>query len=192
MTMRIIFYMATLLMCASCTLTSTRVNKDATYQGHPTRIFVVANLEATGDGVSAAFSRLFSTGVRACGGEMEFFLQRVTTESDALSLDNTTTVSDQKAFIERVSAFSPDVVLTMRVTHITLAGYGQKINATIDSRLWDYREKKSVWAGVSTMALGGIWASSDMRAKSLTDDLAQKLRDGGMIPSCPAVRGATT
>jgi hypothetical protein len=172
--------------CSACATSTTRTNQDATYHGHPTRIMVVANLEQTGDGVSAAFERVFSDGVRACGGEVGFFMPRITTEADALSLDNGVTAADQMGFAAKLTAFAPDVILSMRVTHITLAGFGQKIDATVNSRVFDYRQKKVVWAGVSLMGMGGIWTTAEMRAKSLNDDLSGKLRAGSLIPKCGA------
>jgi hypothetical protein len=173
-------------MCASCAMTHTRTNQDANYQGHPSRVFVVANLEAAGGGVSGDFYRAFSKSVTDCGGQTDFLEPRVSSQADALSLDNTAAVDAQKEFEQKASGFAPDVILTMHVAHVTLAGYGQRVAAVIDSRVWDYRQKKFVWAGESNMALGGIWATSEMRAKSLSDDVSSKLRQGGLIPSCSA------
>lgn len=34
------------------------------------------------------------------------------------------------------------------------------------------------------MALGGMYTTSQMRAKALADDLLNKLRQGGLVPAC--------
>jgi hypothetical protein len=159
------------------------------YQEHPMRIFVVANLEAAGDGVTNEFYKAFSERVSACGGQTQLFTPRITTQSDALALDRLSDADDGKRVLASIDAFAPDAVLTMRVANLGLAGYGQKVTAVVNSKLWDYRQKKSIWAGVSDMALGGMWATSEMRAKSLSKDLTGKLRQGGLFPSCPANAG---
>jgi hypothetical protein len=175
------------LQCSSCVVSNTRTNQDASYQEHPKRIFVVANLEATGEGVTGQFYKSFSERITGCGGQTQLYKPRVATQSDALSLESGSDANDNKRFMDSIGAFAPDVILIMRVANLGVtAGYGQKLTAVVNSRLWDYRQKKSIWAGVSNMALGGMWATSEMRANTLSKDLAGKLSQGGLIPSCTA------
>jgi hypothetical protein len=177
------------VQCAACVVSNTRTNQDLGYQGHPTRIFIVANLEATGEGVTDEFYRTFSEGVSACGGQTQLFKPRIATQTDALALNGLSDADDGRRLQASIDAFAPDAVLTMRVANLGLAGYGQKVTAVVNSKLWDYRQKKGIWAGVSNMALGGMWASSEMRARSLSKDLAGKLRQGGLIPRCAGNAG---
>jgi hypothetical protein len=175
--------------CSSCAVSNTRTNQDMGYQGHPMRIYVIANLDSEGDGVTDEFYKGFSERVTACGGQTELFKPRIATQGDALSLDSLHDANDQKRVLAGVDAFAPDAILTMRVANLGVDTYGQKLSAVVNSKLWDYGQKKVIWAGVSNMALGGMWTTSEMRAKSLSKDVASKLRQGGLIPSCAANAG---
>lgn len=172
--------------CSSCVISNTRTNQDMNYQEHPKRIYVVANLDATGDGVTDEFYRDFSARVGACGGQTAISKPEIETQRDALSLDSTASTTHNRNILADVDAFRPDAVLTLKVTNIGVDMYGQKLTAVVDSKLWDYRQKKAIWAGVTSMSLGGMWASAIMRADSLSENIAGKLRSGGLIPSCGA------
>jgi len=172
--------------CSSCVISNTRTNQDVNYQEHPTRIYVVANLDATGNGVTDEFYKDFSARVAACGGQTAISTPQIETQRDALSLDSTANATHNGSILADIDAFRPDAVLTMKVTNIGVDMYGQKLTAVVDSKLWDYREKKAIWAGVTNMSLGGMWASPVMRGDSLSENITGKLRSGGLIPSCRA------
>jgi hypothetical protein len=170
---------------ASCASTSTKTNKDVAYSSHPIRIFVVANLSAFGGSFPEEFEKRMVTGVSSCGGSVEF--SEVTPEEIAnpLSLGMSPDVaSASKARMEQIKNFSPEVILTMKVAHTTHDQYGQLLNATVDSYVWDAKSGKKIWAGVSSMSTGGMFTPASTRAQSLYDDLARRLRGDGMIPSC--------
>jgi hypothetical protein len=170
---------------ASCASTSTKTNKDVAYSNHPVRIFVIANLSAFGATFPEEFEKRMVTGITGCAGSIEF--SKVTSEEIANPLSLGTSPDAASAFKARMAQiknFSPEVILTMKVTHTTRDQYGQLLNATVDSYVWDAKSGKKIWAGVSSMNTGGMFTPASTRAQSLYDDLAIKLRGDGMIPSC--------
>jgi ABC-type Fe3+-hydroxamate transport system substrate-binding protein len=173
---------------ASCASTSTKTNKDVAYSAHPTRIFVIANLGEFGVGFPNEFERRFVTDVTSCGGAVEFSKVLSSEMVNPLSLGTSPdAVSASRARMEQIKSFSPDVILTMRVAHTTRTQYGQLLNVTVETYVWDTKSGKKIWAGLSAERTGGVLTPDSTRAQSLYDDLANKLRADRMIPSCAAL-----
>jgi hypothetical protein len=170
---------------ASCASTSTKTNKDIAYSAHPTRIFVVANLGAFGAGFPIEFEKRFVTDVTSCGGTVEFSKVLTLEIANPLSLGNSPdALSASRARMEQIKSFSPDVILTMRVAHTTRTQFGQLLDVTVETYIWDAKSGKKIWAGLSAERTGGMLTPDSTRAQSLYDDLANKLRADRMIPSC--------
>jgi hypothetical protein len=172
---------------ASCASTLTKTNKDVAYSGHPTRIFVIANLGGFGAGIPTEFEKRFVTDVTSCGGTVEFSKVATIEIANPLSLGTSPdAISASKARAAQMKTFSPDALLTMRVAHTTRTTAGQLLDGTVETYVWDIKSGKKIWAGVSTVHMGGIFIPDSTRAQSLYDDLASKLRSDGMIPACAA------
>lgn len=172
---------------ASCASTSTKTNRDVAYSGHPTRVFVIANLGGFGAGLPNEFEKRFVTDVTSCGGAVEFSKVSTVEIANPLSLGTSPdAISASKVRMAQMKTFSPDALLTMRVAHTTRTQSGQLLDATVETYVWDIKSGKKIWAGVSTVHMGGIFVPDSTRAQSLYDDLASKLRADGMIPECAA------
>jgi hypothetical protein len=172
---------------ASCASTSTKTNKDVAYSGHPTRIFVIVNLGGFGAGLPNEFEKRFVADVTSCGGAVEFSKVSTIEIANPLSLGTSPdAIGAAKARMAQMKTFSPDALLTMRVAHTTRTQSGQLLDATVETYVWDTKSGKKIWAGVSTVHMGGIFVQDSTRAQSLYDDLASKLRADGMIPACVA------
>jgi hypothetical protein len=164
---------------AGCASTRTQVNRDAHFQKHPTRIYVVGNLDGFGPTFADEFRQVFDTEISRCGGNVEF--SRIT----ALELDS----SQRNAEIDQ---FKPDALIFLHLTHTTIDTYGQLLQATVDTQVIDPEQKKVVWRGNSNMQAGGMFTPSSTRAQSLSKDLLLKLRQDGMVPACSAALPETT
>lgn len=132
------------LSSVGCAVSHTKTNQDASYHEHPTRIYIVGNLDPTGEGVTEEFYRIFEQSVTACGGHTQLYKPRMAAQSDSLTLDNASADADQRKALESVSAFSPDVVLSLHVSNLGLADFGQKTTAVVNEKLWDFKLRKNV------------------------------------------------
>jgi hypothetical protein len=157
------------LVLAACATTKTQTNRDLNYQGHPSRIYVVAGVAKLGDSFTDELQKRMVDGIQGCGGQAAF--ERVS----GLELDPT-------ARNARVQQFKPDIVLSIEIT--SWETYQSAITANIDSRVWDVASKKWVWRAATKLNAGGLTPAST-RAESLSTDLLSKLRSDGMIPTCP-------
>jgi len=171
-----------------CASSSTQTNRDAQYSGHPMRIFVVESLIPLGDGFESTFEPILSQDIRTCGGDVAFHRIEAADISNPLALNGPTT--SQQADVNRldteIKAFAPDAVLTMVIAHRSLIN-GMLNGVTINSKLYDYKTHKAVWAGVSSFGFAPA-STTATRAKALHDDLGPKLRRDGVTPDCAALR----
>jgi hypothetical protein len=175
-------------MLCGCASSSTQTNRDTQYAGHPTRIFVIESLIPLGDGFENTFEPILSQDIRACGGDVAFHRVETADISNPLSLNGPTTSqqADANALGAELKAFAPDAVLTMVIAHRFLIN-GMLNGVTIDSKLFDYKTHKPVWAGVSSFGFAPA-STTATRAKALHDDLGPKLRRDGVTPDCAAFR----
>jgi hypothetical protein len=171
-----------------CASSRTQTNRDVQYAGHPQRVFILESLIPLGDGFESAFEPTLSQDIRTCGGEVAFHRVEATDQSDPLSLNSAN--AGQQARARNLSAeikeFAPDAVLTMTIVHRFLMN-GMLNGVTINSKLYDYKTQKAVWAGVSNFSFAPA-STTATRAKALHDDIGPKLRRDGVIPDCPALR----
>lgn len=181
----VVFALAAAL--CGCASSSTQTNRDAQYAGHPQRIFIIESLIPLGDGFESTFEPTLSQDIRACGGDVAFHRVEVADLSDPLSLGASTAAqTSANTLSSEMKAFTPDAVLTMTIAHRFLLN-GMLNGVTINSRLYEYKTHKAVWAGVSNFSFAPA-STTATRAKALHDDLGPKLRRDGVIPDCPAVR----
>lgn len=171
-----------------CASSSTQTNRDAQYAGHPQRIFIIESLIPLGDGFESTFEPTLSQDIRTCGGDVAFHRVEVADMSNPLALNGPTTAQQVSAnsLSSELKAFAPDAVLIMTIAHRFLLN-GMLNGVTINSKLYDYKTHKAVWAGVSNFSFAPA-STTATRAKALHDDLGPKLRRDGVIPDCPAVR----
>jgi hypothetical protein len=129
-----------------------------------------------------------SQDIRTCGGDVAFYRVGLADMSNPLSLNGPSTSPQASAntLSSELKAFAPDAVLTMTIAHRYLLN-GMLNGVTIDSKLYDYKTHKAVWAGVSNFSFAPA-STAATRAKALHDDLGLKLRRDGVIPDCPALR----
>jgi hypothetical protein len=170
-----------------CASSSTQTNRDAQYAGHPQRIFIIEALIPLGDGFESTFEPTLSQDIRTCGGDVAFYRVELADVSNPLSLSGPTTAqqASSNTLSSEMKAFAPDAVLTMTIAHRFLLN-GMLNGVTINSKLYDYKTHKAVWAGVSNFSFAPA-STTATRAKALHDDLGPKLRRDGVIPDCPAL-----
>jgi hypothetical protein len=160
-------------LTVGCASTRTESNRDPHFQKHPTRIYVVGNVDGFGPTFADEFRQVFDTEITRCGGSVQF--SRITTLERDASQRNT-----------EIAQFKPDVLIFLHLTHTTIDNYGQLLQATVDTQVLDAEQKKVVWRGNSSMQAGGMFTPSSTRAQSLSKDLLVKLRQDGMVPACAA------
>ena len=168
---------AAALSLSGCASTNTMTNRDQTYSGHPSRIFIVSNLGKLGDPFENELQRQMLTDIQGCGGAAVF--ERV----------NPTELSSNERR-NRVEQFKADIVLTMQLTSWETQD-GAPVSANIDSKIWDVSTKKVIWRGSSAMHMGTLTPGTTTAA-SLFKELMPKLRADGMIPVCGGPQLATT
>jgi hypothetical protein len=71
-TITITVAIAAALSLSGCASTSTMTNRDQTYSGHPSRIFIVSNLGKLGDSFENELQRQMLTDIQGCGGAAVF------------------------------------------------------------------------------------------------------------------------
>jgi len=180
---------------------STTTSRDAGFNGHPTRIYIVSNLTAPGGAYGISLDndvqKRMIPDIERCGGHAVF--ERVNAPGSAwtavpfLYFNHTETYGantqplagplltllNQDDRKTRIGDFKADVVLTTDLT-TWLNGRG-----VVDSGVWDLRTKKFVWTARSAVN----WANWPVDARSMSadgfvTDLMRKLRDDGMVPAC--------
>lgn len=178
--------LALAMVLCGCATSNTKTNRDAQYAGHPKRLFVVETLVALGDGFEDDFEPLLTHDIQACGGEVAYHRVEASDATNPLSLDGPGAAQQAatKAIFTQITAYAPDAVLFMRISYRSLLN-GMLNGVTINSKVFDYKTQKPVWAGVSSFGFAPA-SSNATRAKVLHDDLAPKLRHDGLIPDCPA------
>jgi hypothetical protein len=171
-----------------CASSRTQTNHDAQYAGHPQRIFIIESLIPLGDGFESAFEPLLGQDIRTCGGDIAFHRVEVTDLSNPLSLNDPKPAQQAggNTLPSELKAFSPDAVLTMTIVHRFFTN-GMLNGVTINSKLYDYKTQKAVWAGVSNFSFAPL-STAATRAKALNDDMGPKLRRDAVVPDCPALR----
>ena len=184
---------------------NTTTSRDVSFNGHPTRIYIVSNL--TGPvffwyrvSLDNDVQKRMIPDIERCGGHAVFdtvnapqsawrdvpyvynddtIYYSANTQPLAGQLLTLLNQDDRKT---RIGDFKADVVLTMDLTSwLRRPGLGR-----VDSNILDLRTKKFVWTAKSYVEAWGNWpvGARSMSADRFVTDLMRKLRDDGMVPAC--------
>jgi hypothetical protein len=161
------------LALSACATTRSQSNKQASYSGHPDRIYVIV-LPQLSDQMGADFSQQaiarFSDEVAKCQGRVRSHI------SSPLELDASSQAAEAKAF-------NPDVVMSMNFAGGTRDRAGGWLPARIDVRMWQPGGTQLVWRAVSSISAGGL-APVSTRVDSFMKDLVARMRNDGVFPTC--------
>lgn len=165
--------LVTLVALTGCAHTVSQSTKQATYTGHPKRIYVLVMPQLSDqmgtDFTQSSIARL-SDAVGKCDGTVKSHI------SSPLELDPNSLESE-------IQAFKPDVIMSMNFAGGTRDQYGGWLPARIDVRLWQPGAKELAWRDTSSVSAGGLTPTS-MRVDSFANDLIQRMRADGVFPEC--------
>jgi len=160
---------------------ATRVqsNKAQDYTSEPKRVFVLTDVGSDfGDEYAQAFQERLVGIARDCGAVIE--VSRI----NPLELDNS-------ARTARMKDFNPDVVLSIFRAGGTRNQSGL-FHVIYDVRLQDVQSKKMVWrANFNFYRGGGLIPVAD-RGRALAVDITNKMKEDGIVRSCPVIKPASS
>ena len=162
---------------AGCAAPPSRIqtSKAEGYSKQPKRMFV---LSTAGNDWGNEFANSFESRITAIGTACGTTVQ--VSRINPLELD-------ENVHANRMKAFNPDAILTVRNNGGTKSAYGALIDVIYDLSLRDVQANKLVWRANVRFVRGATLRSLTERGETLAIEITNKLKQEGLLAGCPVL-----